>query len=99
MAKVVLITGANTGIGFETVKALAASEQTYTVLLGGRSLEKAQAAAATAKKDFPDSTSEFVPIQVDIELDESIDQAFNEVKSKYGKLDVLVNNAGKYSIY
>ncbi|KAJ5850568.1 hypothetical protein N7455_010424 [Penicillium solitum] len=75
MAKIVLITGAN------------------TVLLGGRSLEKAQAAAATAQKDFPDSKSEFFPIQVDIEHDNSIDRAFAEVKSKYGKVDVLINNA------
>lgn len=93
---IVLITGANTGIGFETVKALADSNHPYTILLGGRSLEKVEAAIATAKGEFSSSASTLVPIQIDIELDDSIESAFKEVKSKYGKLDVLVNNAGKY---
>lgn len=93
MAKIVLITGANTGIGFETVKALAASDQSYIVLMGGRSLEKVQKAVAIAQ-GLPESSSQFVPIQVDIEHDESIKQAFSEIKAKYGRLDVLINNAG-----
>ncbi|KAJ5786085.1 uncharacterized protein N7503_011297 [Penicillium pulvis] len=93
MAKIVFITGANTGIGFEIVKALATSDQSYIVLVGGRSLEKAQNAAATVQ-GLPESSSQFVPIQVDIEHDDSIKQAFHEVQSKFGKIDVLINNAG-----
>ncbi|KAJ5913107.1 hypothetical protein N7504_001990 [Penicillium tannophilum] len=93
MAKIVFITGANTGIGFEIVKALAASDQSYIVLMGGRSLEKAQNAAATVQ-DLPESSSQFVPIQVDIEHDDSIKQAFHEVQTKFGRIDVLINNAG-----
>ena len=100
MSNIVLITGANTGIGFETVKALAGSNQAYTILLGGRSLEKVKTAVAAAKKEFPSSASTLVPIQIDIESDDSIESAFAEVQSKFGKLDVLVNNAGKdYSYY
>jgi len=94
MSTIVLITGANTGIGFETVKALAGSNHAYTILLGGRSLEKVEAAIAAAKKEFPSSASTLVPIQIDIESDDSIESAFAEVQSKYGKVDVLVNNAG-----
>ncbi|KAJ5636991.1 hypothetical protein N7490_006870 [Penicillium lividum] len=94
MAKIVFITGANTGIGFETVKALAASDQSYIILLGARSLEKAQGAIDTAYEVFPDSNSQFFPIQVDIEYDDSINRAFLEVQSKYSKVDVLINNAG-----
>ena len=98
MSKIVLITGSNTGIGFEIVKALASSHVAYTILMGSRSLEKVQAAIATAKKEFPSSSSTLVPIQVDIEFDDSIERAFAEVQSKYGKVDVLVNNAGKYKL-
>ncbi|KAI9933591.1 hypothetical protein ASPWEDRAFT_138298 [Aspergillus wentii DTO 134E9] len=94
MSKIVLITGSNTGIGFEIVKALAGSDQDYTILMGGRSLEKVHDAITTAKKEFPSSASTFVPIQVDIEFDDSIDRAFAEVQSKYGKVDALINNAG-----
>lgn len=95
MAKIVFITGANTGIGFEIVKALAASDRSYIVLVGGRSLEKARNAAATVQQDLPESSSDFVPIQVDIEHDDSIKQAFHEVQSKFGRIDVLINNAGQ----
>lgn len=95
MAKIVFITGANTGIGFEIVKALAASEKSYIVLMGGRSLEKVHNAAATVQ-DLPESSSQFVPIQVDIEHDDSIKQAFHEVQTKFGRIDVLINNAGQF---
>ncbi|KAH6612116.1 hypothetical protein C7974DRAFT_91454 [Boeremia exigua] len=91
---IVLITGGNTGIGYETIKALYASSETYTILMGSRSLDKANAAIETLKAEIPTSNSDLVPIQIDIEDDRSIQNAFDEVKSKYNKVDALVNNAG-----
>lgn len=91
---VILITGANTGLGFETVKALCQSSKAYTILLGGRSLEKANAAAKQAQTEFRTTPSVLAAIQVDIEDDKSISQAFEHVASQYGRLDVLINNAG-----
>uniref|UniRef100_L2G849 Short-chain dehydrogenase n=1 Tax=Colletotrichum fructicola (strain Nara gc5) TaxID=1213859 RepID=L2G849_COLFN len=44
--RVALITGANTGIGYETIKALPSSDRSYHILLGSRSMEKGAAAAA-----------------------------------------------------
>ena len=76
MAKIIFITGANMGIGFEIVEALAASDQSYTVLLGGRSPEKLRNAVATVQKDFPKSNSQFFPVQADIEHDDSIERPF-----------------------
>lgn len=93
---IVLITGANTGLGLETVKALCRSSKVYTILLGGRSLEKAATAAQEARDEYPKSPSAIEPIQVDIEDDTSISNAFDTVSSKYGYLDVLINNAGKF---
>lgn len=95
MSKIVLITGSNTGIGFEIVKALAGSAQPYTILMGGRSLQKVQDAISTVQNEISSSPSTLVPIQVDIESDDSIERALSEVQSKYGKVDVLINNAGK----
>lgn len=95
-ATVVLITGSNTGIGFETVKALVGdSTQPYHVLLGGRSLEKVKAAITLLKDEFPESKSKLTPLEIDVTSDESIAKAEEEVNSKIGWIDVLVNNAGQ----
>jgi NAD(P)-dependent dehydrogenase (short-subunit alcohol dehydrogenase family) len=93
-SSVVLITGGNTGIGYESVKALYASPQPHTILMGSRSLEKANDAISKIKGEIPESKSDVVPIQIDIEDDASIENAFKEIESKYGRLDSLVNNAG-----
>jgi NAD(P)-dependent dehydrogenase (short-subunit alcohol dehydrogenase family) len=92
---IVLITGGNTGIGYETVKALYASPQAHTILMGSRSLEKAKEAISTLQGEVTETKSEVVSIQIDIEDDSSIENAFKEVESKYGHIDALVNNAGK----
>lgn len=92
--KVVLITGGNTGIGFEAVKALCKEPTAYDILIGTRSLEKGEAAIISLKNEIPDTVSIISTVQVDIESDDSIKKAFEHVSSKYGKLDVLVNNAG-----
>ena len=94
-SKILLITGANTGLGFETVKALCQSNHPYTILLGGRSIDKATAAVKDAQSSFPDSRSVLKPIQIDLEDDDSIARCFEHVGSEYGKLDVLLNNAGE----
>lgn len=90
----VLVTGANTGLGFEIVKALYNAEGAYEVIVGGRSLVKAQEAANAIMKEFPSTRSKLWPMQIDIEDDESIQRIFDDVQTKFGRLDALVNNAG-----
>lgn len=94
---IVLITGGNTGIGYETVKALYASETPYTILIGSRSLEKAQDAISTLQSEISSSGSEVIPLQLDIEDDTSIENAFREVEGRWGRVDTLINNAGMFS--
>ena len=91
---IILITGANTGLGLEMVKALAGSNKAYQVLLGGRSLDKATQAAKAVLSNLPATKSTVSPVQIDIEDDESIQALFELVKAKFGRLDALVNNAG-----
>lgn len=91
---IVLVTGANTGLGFEMIRALCSSEKAYEVLVGGRSLVKAEEATNAVMKEFPSTRSRVWPVQVDIEDDESIQSIFAEVQTKFGRLDALVNNAG-----
>lgn len=93
-AEVILVTGANTGLGFEIIRALCSSEKTYDILLAGRSLLKANEAVSSISKEFPSSPSKLWPLRVDIEDDDSIQKAFEEVHSKFAKVDALINNAG-----
>ncbi|KAL2832555.1 hypothetical protein BDW59DRAFT_139416 [Aspergillus cavernicola] len=93
-AKIVLITGANTGIGFQIVRALYSADKPYSVIVGARSLSKAQDAINTIQTEFPSSQNQLSPLVIDIEYDDSIQTAYNEVHAKFGKLDALINNAG-----
>nr|POE51535.1 short-chain dehydrogenase/reductase trope [Quercus suber] len=92
--KIVLITGANTGLGYETVKALLQSDTSYHILLSGRDLSKAQQASLAVVGEVPDSKSTVEAIQIDVESDESISVAFETVSRKHEKIDILINNAG-----
>ena len=94
-SSIVLITGANTGLGLVTVKSLYQSTNPYTILLGGRSLDKAKSAVEQVQKEFPKSLSTVKAVQVDITDDESISKLFDHVSKEYGRVDVLLNNAGK----
>lgn len=95
--KIVLVTGGNNGIGWETVKALLESDRPYHILMGSRSVERAQAAVEKLKAASPNATNTVDIVQVDIESDMSIAKAYDHVQAKHDRLDVLINNAGIYS--
>ena len=91
--RVVLITGANRGLGFEVVKKLVNKSSAFSkdlILLGSRDLQRGQ--EAIIKLGSPSNVH---PIQIDTSSSDSITQAVNEIKQKYGgQLDILINNAG-----
>ncbi|KAJ7493573.1 hypothetical protein FB451DRAFT_1020528 [Mycena latifolia] len=88
--KIVLVTGANKGIGLEIAKQLASQYTAYHVLLGSRDVERGEAAAA----DLQRNGLSVEPLTIDVTDDRSIEVAADAVKSKFGRLDVLINNAG-----
>ncbi|KAK3180515.1 hypothetical protein K4F52_008106 [Lecanicillium sp. MT-2017a] len=91
---VVLITGANTGIGYEAVRALALSARSYHVFLGSRSVENGKEAADAIKKEYPQTSIVMEVAQIDVSSDDSINSAFQKVEQSTGYIDVLINNAG-----
>jgi NAD(P)-dependent dehydrogenase (short-subunit alcohol dehydrogenase family) len=82
---IALITGANKGIGFTVARRLA--ERGWTVLLGSRDDARGAAAATSIEGDV-------AALALDVTSDESVAAAAKEVADRYGRLDVLVNNAG-----
>jgi NAD(P)-dependent dehydrogenase (short-subunit alcohol dehydrogenase family) len=85
MARIILITGANRGIGRELAAQLAAAGD--TVLLSARDEAAAKTAAAEIGGDIH-------PIQLDTSDLASISAAAKKIESDFGRLDVLVNNVG-----
>ncbi|MCJ1379609.1 hypothetical protein MMC17_002711 [Xylographa soralifera] len=89
--KLILITGANGGIGLEVARQLLAQASNH-VLLGSRSIEKGEKAIQELQSQHPYGTVELV--QVDVSSEASVAAAAKAVESEHGKLDALVNNAG-----
>ena len=81
---VALITGANQGIGFQVAKELVAHG--LTVLVGSRNFERGEAAA----KEIGVGA---IALQLDVTDRASIAAAAERVRSEFGHLDLLVNNA------
>src|SRR5580700_2990175 len=86
---VVLISGANKGLGFEAARQM--GKMGYKVLLGSRDVAKGKAAAEILRKEGLD----VVAVKLDVNSKADIDAVARLINVDYGGvLDVLVNNAG-----
>lgn len=88
--KIIIITGANSGLGFESTKALA--QKGGHVILACRNKTKAIHALDRIKSQVAHASLEFMPL--DLSDQKSIHQFVNAFKLKYDRLDILINNAG-----
>ncbi|RTM07852.1 MAG: SDR family NAD(P)-dependent oxidoreductase [Hyphomicrobiales bacterium] len=82
--KLAIVTGGNRGIGLETARQLA--ELGFTVLIGVRDLARGEAAARTLG-------GKVEAVELDVAAPEAAARAAAEVERRFGRLDVLVNNA------
>jgi NAD(P)-dependent dehydrogenase (short-subunit alcohol dehydrogenase family) len=88
MTQIALVTGAGSGIG--RACALGLLKEGWTVALVGRRLEALQETAALAG----DAAARALPLPCDVGRDEQVAAAFDTVKARFGRLDLLFNNAG-----
>ena len=86
--KIALITGANKGLGFEMARQL--GQAGVRVLLAARDPQKGEAAAAKLRGEGLDA--QFLKLDVTDKRDRAAASAFLE--EKFGRLDILINNAG-----
>ncbi|KAK5099004.1 hypothetical protein LTR70_000874 [Exophiala xenobiotica] len=77
------------GIGYEIVKSLAFLRSDYQVLLGCRDTSKGERAVSSMG-----APSNVNPIQLDITDDQSVDNCVKAIEQHFGRVDVLINNAG-----
>jgi len=88
--KIVMITGANSGIGKETARVLA--ERGATIIMICRNKERGEVALKELKKKTNSDKIEL--ILTDLTKPDTIHDAVDKFKEKYDRLDVLINNAG-----
>lgn len=88
--RVIVVTGANSGIGREAAREFA--RKGATTILASRNLEKARAALADIQADVAGAQVEIM--ELDLASLDSVRRFAAAFKAKYSQLDVLVNNAG-----
>ncbi len=88
--KVAIVTGANSGIGYDTAAALA--DNGAAVIMACRNLKKGQAALERLTAEVPNANAELM--QLDLASLASVRHFANAFQAQYDRLDILVNNAG-----
>ncbi len=86
--KVIIITGASSGIGYTT--ALTLSREGATIVAGARRADKLE----SLKQAVKDQNGEILINQLDVTKREECTNLANSAIDKYGRIDVLINNAG-----
>lgn len=91
MSRVVLITGASAGIGYQA--ALAFARAGYDVVGTARRAERL-AELAAAIEALPSPHGAFLPVQADVSQRQAMQDAVRACEERFGRLDVLIANAG-----
>lgn len=86
--KVIVITGASSGMGEAAARHLA--EKGAKVVLAARRLDRIEAIASELKQQGKEATA----VQVDVAKYEDVENLIQETVKAYGRVDVLINNAG-----
>jgi NAD(P)-dependent dehydrogenase (short-subunit alcohol dehydrogenase family) len=88
--KVIIVTGANSGLGYETAKALAIKDA--EVIMSARNIKNGESAAEKIKKET--GKSALTVMKLDLADLSSVKAFIKEFKTRFNRLDILINNAG-----
>ncbi|OGR25613.1 MAG: short-chain dehydrogenase [Desulfobacterales bacterium RIFOXYA12_FULL_46_15] len=88
--KVIIITGSNSGLGFEEARVLSGKDA--VVVMAARNMEKSEKAVKKIKKEFP--SADVRPMHLDLSDLASVAAFAENFKASFSRLDLLINNAG-----
>jgi NAD(P)-dependent dehydrogenase (short-subunit alcohol dehydrogenase family) len=94
--KILLVTGSNKGIGYALIEGLLKEKSNLRIILTSRNENLGQTALKSLISKYPNSKSQLFYHQLDITKNESIKEILKWIKSTFGKIDYLCNNAGVY---
>ena len=86
--KIIIITGASSGIGYSTAKALA--KKGAKIVAGARRIDRLE----NLKKEITEDGGEIIICETDVTKKSDCDNLVKQAIEKYGTVDVLINNAG-----
>jgi len=92
--KIAVVTGANTGLGYQTTRALAGAGA--KVVIAARNLKKAETSRTKVLEEHPDAQLEI--LEIDLASLASVARAAGELVARQPSVDILVNNAGVMAI-
>jgi NAD(P)-dependent dehydrogenase (short-subunit alcohol dehydrogenase family) len=90
MQKVAIVTGAGSGIG--KAVALALAGENFAVVLAGRRRDRLEQTMAEAGHD-----AQLLVVQTDVGDPAAVEALFSQTKQRFGRLDLLFNNAGRFA--
>jgi NAD(P)-dependent dehydrogenase (short-subunit alcohol dehydrogenase family) len=91
--KTILVTGSNKGIGFGIIRGLLQKNEEYNLILTARNEELGHSKLKFLSEEFKNKSDKLFYHQLDITDNESITNCLEWIKSTFGQIDILINNA------
>lgn len=92
--RAVFVTGASKGIGKATAISYAKAGASQIAIAARTDMEEVESAMLRAAKDAGKSAPQILRLKVDVTSDQSVQDAAKQIESTFGRLDILINNAG-----
>ena len=96
--KIILVTGSNKGIGYSIIEELLKQNTEMNIILSSRNQKLGETAVQKLLQKFPKFQPQLFYHQLDITNKDSIISIANWIKEKFGKINILFNNAGIYNL-